>query len=79
VVADAAGTFVAAWTDLTTVNNMAVDAVDAVTSPPGSGFGATATFPVTSLGNFDLNIALGQATLVWNTSSGAFEANEPVS
>jgi hypothetical protein len=79
VVADAAGTFVAAWTDLTTVNNMGVEAVDAVTSPPGSGFGATTTFPVTLFENFDLNIAPGQATLVWNTSSGAFEANEPVS
>jgi hypothetical protein len=79
VVADAAGTFVAAWTDLTTVNDMGVEAVDSVTSPPGSGFGATTTFPVTSLDNFDLNIVPGQATLVWNTSSGAFEANEPVS
>jgi hypothetical protein len=79
VVADAAGTFVAAWTDLTTVNDMGVEAVDAVTSPPGSGFGATTSFPVTLLDNFDLNIAPGHATLVWNTTPGAFEANEPVS
>jgi hypothetical protein len=79
VVADAAGTFVAAWTDLTTVNNMGVEAVDAVTSAPGGGFGAATSFPVTFLDNFDLNIAPGHATLVWNTSSGAFEATEPVS
>ena len=79
VVADAAGTFAAAWTDLTTVNDMGVEAVDAVTSPPGSGFGATASFPVTLLDNFNLNIAPGQATLVWNTTPGAFEATEPVS
>ena len=79
VVADTAGTFVAAWTDLTTVNDMGVEAVDAVTSPPGSGFGATTSFPVTLLDNFDLNIAPGHATLVWNTTPGAFEANEPVS
>ena len=53
--------------------------MDAVTSPPGSGFGATASFPVTLLDNFNLNIAPGQATLVWNTTPGAFEATEPVS
>jgi hypothetical protein len=57
---------------------MGVEAVDAVTSPPGAGFGATTTFPVTLLDNFDLNIAPGQATLVWNTTPGAFEATEPV-
>jgi hypothetical protein len=78
IAADAAGTFTAAWTDLSTVNDMGVEAVDAVTSPPGAGFGATTTFPVTLLDNFDLNIAPGQATLVWNTTPGAFEATEPV-
>jgi hypothetical protein len=58
---------------------MGVEAVDAVTSAPGGGFGAATSFPVTFLDNFDLNIAPGHATLVWNTSSGAFEATEPVS
>jgi hypothetical protein len=51
VVADAAGTFAAAWTDLTTVNNTGVEAVDAVTSAPESGFGAATTFPVSLLDN----------------------------
>jgi len=27
----------------------------------------------------DLNIAAGRATLVWNTSPGAFQSTEPVS
>ena len=79
VAGDFAGTFVVAWVALSTVNNMGVETVNAVTSPPGGAFGTATTFPVTFFDNIDLNIATGSATLVWNTSSGAFESTEPVS
>ena len=79
VVGDAAGTFVVALVTVATVNNMGVETVNAFTSPPGGAFGTATTFPVTSFDNLDLNIAPGRATLVWNTSPGAFESAEPVS
>ena len=79
VAADSAGTFVIAWVALTTVNNTGVETVTVVTSPPGGAFGTATTFPVTLFDNIDLNIATGSATLVWNTSSGAFESTGPVS
>ena len=79
VVGDAAGTFVVAFVTTATVNNMGVETVNAFTSPPGGTFGTATTFPVTLLGGFDLNVAAGRATLVWNTSLGAFESTEPVS
>ena len=62
-----------------TVNNTAVETVNAFTSPPGGTFGTATTFPVTLFDNLDLNIAAGRATLVWNGSSGAFESTESVS
>lgn len=79
IAADAAGTFVVAWGDVATVNNVGVETVDAVTSAPGGGFGAATKFPVTTLGSFGLTVAPGRATLVWNSSTGAFESTEPVS
>jgi hypothetical protein len=79
VVADATGTFIIALVTTTTVNNMAVETVNAFTSPPGGAFGTATTFPVTLFDNLDLNIATGRATVVWNTSPGAFESTEPVS
>jgi hypothetical protein len=79
VAGDSAGTFIVAWVAITTVNNMGVETVNAVTSPPGGAFGTATTFPVTLFDNMDLNIATGSATLVWNGSSGAFEATAPVS
>ena len=72
-VADAAGTFVVAYADVTT------DTVTVLTSPPGGGFGPAATFPDSIFEIDNLNIAPGRATLVWDTSSGAFESTEPVS
>jgi len=79
VVADTAGTFIVALVTNVTVNNMGVETVNAFTSPPGGAFGTATTFPVTFFDNLDLNIAAGRATLVWNSSSGAFESAEPVS
>jgi hypothetical protein len=79
VVGDAAGTFIVALVTTATVNNMGVETVNAFTSPPGGAFGTATTFPVTLLDSLDLNIATGRATLVWNTSPGAFESTEPVS
>jgi hypothetical protein len=79
VVGDAAGTFVVTLVTIATVNNTGVETVNAFTSPPGGAFGTATTFPVTSFENLDLNIAPGRATLVWNTSAGAFESTEPVS
>jgi hypothetical protein len=79
VVGDAAGTFIVALVTTVTVNNMAVETVNAFTSPPGGAFDSASTFPVTSLDSLDLNIAAGRATLVWNSSAGAFESTEPVS
>ncbi len=79
VVGETAGTFVVALVTTATVNNMGVETVNAFTSPPGGAFGTATTFPVTLLDNLDLNIAPGRATLVWNSSSGAFGSTEPVS
>jgi hypothetical protein len=79
VVGDAAGTFVVALVTTATVNNMGVETVNAFTSPPGGAFGTATTFPVTLLDNLDLNIAPGRATLVWNTSPGAFESTDAAS
>jgi hypothetical protein len=79
VVGDAAGTFIVALVTTATVNNMGVETVNAFTSPPGGAFGTATTFPVTLFDNLVLNIAAGRATLVWNSSSGAFESTEPVS
>jgi hypothetical protein len=79
VVGDAAGTFVVALVTIATVNNMGVETVNAFTSPPGGAFGTATTFPVNSFDNLDLTIAPGRATLVWNTSPGAFESTEAVS
>src|SRR6266851_5261705 len=72
-VADAAGTFVVAYAYVTT------DTVTVLTSPPGGGFGPAATFPDSIFEIDNLNIAPGRATLVWDTTSGAFESTEPVS
>ncbi|MGH3122590.1 MAG: hypothetical protein ACRDND_16395, partial [Streptosporangiaceae bacterium] len=55
VVADAAGTFAASWLDTTT------GALNVLTSPPGSGFGAATTFSASAFG--DLKIAPGHAVL----------------
>lgn len=79
VVGDVAGTFIVAPVTTVTVNNTAVETVNAFTSPPGGTFGTATTFPVTLLDNLDLNIAAGHATLVWNGSAGAFESTESVS
>ena len=79
VVGDAAGTFIVALVTTVTVNNTAVETVNAFTSPPGGTFGNATTFPVTLFDNLDLNIAAGRATLVWNGSAGAFESTESVS
>ncbi len=79
VVGDVAGTFIVALVTTVTVNNTAVETVNAFTSPPGGTFGTATTFPVTLLDNLDLNIAAGHATLVWNGSAGAFESTESVS
>ncbi len=57
---------------------MGVETVNAFTSAPGGAVGPATTFPVTLFDNLDLNIAAGRATLVWNTSPGAFESTEPV-
>jgi hypothetical protein len=79
--ADAAGTIVVAWvTDIGVVNNMNAETLSVVTSPPGGSFGAATTFTATGFLNADLNVAPGQATLLWNVaSSGAVESTEPVS
>jgi hypothetical protein len=79
VVGDAAGTFVVALVTDATVNNAGVEAVNAFTSPPGGAFGTATTFPVNLFDSLALDIAPGRATLVWDSSSGAFESTESVS
>ena len=68
VVADSAGTFVLAWTDMTTRT------VNVLTSPPGGGFGPATSFPNVSQIN-QLVIAPGHAALTFNS----VVTTEPVS
>ena len=72
-VADAAGTFIIAWTDSTTRT------VNVLTSPPGSGFGPAATFTPATLG--DVAIAPGHAVLSFASAPSAPMSitGEPVS
>ncbi len=79
IVGDAAGTFVVALVTVAPVNNTETETVNAFTSPPGGTFGIATMFPVNLFDNLDVNIAAGRATLVWNTSGGAFESTQPVS
>ena len=70
VVADPAGTFVAAWTDDNALS------LRASTSPPGGGFGAPVVVG-SNYGEFNPAIAPGRAVLMW-TAGGATVSSEPV-
>lgn len=72
VVADANGTFVAAWND----DNSS--ALKASTSPPGGSFGTAVTVGAGTFGEFSLSLAPGHAVALW-TSGGATVSTEPVS
>jgi hypothetical protein len=72
--ADAAGTFVIAAFDAT------VHSLVTFKSAPGAGFGAAVPIGDATSAVSSLNLTVpGRATLVWTSSSGAFEATEPVS
>lgn len=66
-VADAAGTFVVAWSDTT------AGTLNLLTSPPGGSFGPATTFSAGTLG--DIKIAPGHAVVTFGTAV----SSEPVS
>jgi hypothetical protein len=66
-VADAAGTFVVAWSDLT------AGTLNLLTSPPGGSFGPATIFTAGTLG--DIKIAPGHAVVTFGTAV----SSEPVS